>query len=45
MNAYLALAIAITGEVIGTTALKSSDSFTKLVPSITAIGYGVALYF
>ena len=46
MNAYLALAIAITGEVIGTTALKSSDSFTKLVPSIiTVIGYGVALYF
>ena len=39
------LAIAITGEVIATTALKSSDSFTKLVPSIiTVIGYGVALY-
>ena len=46
MNAYVALAIAITGEVIATTALKSSDSFTKLVPSIiTVIGYGVALYF
>ena len=29
-----------------TTAPKSSDSFTKLVPSIiTVIGYGVALYF
>ena len=28
MNAYVALAIAITGEVIATTALKSSDSFT-----------------
>ena len=46
MNSYLALGIAIIGEVIGTTALKSSDSFTKLVPSIiTIIGYGIALYF
>jgi multidrug transporter EmrE-like cation transporter len=46
MNSYLALGIAIIGEVIGTTALKSSDSFTRLVPSIiTIIGYGVALYF
>ena len=46
MNSYLALGIAIIGEVIATTALKSSDSFTKLVPSIiTVIGYGVALYF
>ena len=46
MNSYLALGIAIVGEVIATTALKSSDSFTRLVPSIiTVIGYGVALYF
>lgn len=46
MNSYLALGIAIVGEVIATTALKSSDSFTKLVPSIiTVIGYGIALYF
>ena len=46
MNSYLALTIAIVGEVIATTALKSSDSFTKLVPSIiTVIGYGIALYF
>ena len=46
MNAYLALGIAIVGEVIATTALKSSDSFTKLVPSIiTVLGYGTALYF
>ena len=28
MNAYVALAIAITGEVIATTALKSGRSFT-----------------
>ena len=46
MNAYLALGIAIVGEVIATTALKSSDSFTKLAPSIiTVLGYGTALYF
>ena len=46
MNAYLALGIAIVAEVIATTALKSSDSFTRLVPSIISlIGYGTALYF
>lgn len=46
MNPYLALGIAIVAEVIATTALKSSDSFSKLLPSIiTVIGYGTALYF
>ena len=46
MNSYLALGIAIVAEVIATTALKSSDSFTRLAPSIiTVIGYGTALYF
>lgn len=46
MNSYLALGIAIIAEVIATTALKSSESFTKLVPSLIAIaGYGTALYF
>ena len=46
MNSYLALGIAIIAEVIATTALKSSDSFSRLVPSIiTVIGYGTALYF
>ena len=46
MNPYLALGIAIIAEVIATTALKSSDSFSKLLPSIiTVIGYGTALYF
>jgi small multidrug resistance pump len=45
MNSYLALGIAIIAEVIATTALKSSDSFSRLVPSIiTVIGYGTALY-
>lgn len=46
MNTYLALGIAIVAEVIATTALKSSDSFSRLLPSIiTVIGYGTALYF
>lgn len=46
MNSYLALGIAIIAEVIATTALKSSESFTKLVPSLIAIaGYCTALYF
>ena len=46
MNSYLALGIAIVAEVIATTALKSSDSFTRLVPSlITVAGYGCAFYF
>lgn len=37
MNAYFALAIAITGEAIATTAVKSSESFTRLVPSIISV--------
>lgn len=46
LNSYLALGIAIVAEVIATTALKSSDSFSRLVPSIiTVLGYGCALYF
>ena len=46
INAYIALGIAIVAEVIATTALKSSDSFSRLVPSvIIVIGYGTALYF
>ena len=46
MNSYLALGIAIVAEVIATTALKSSEGFSRLVPSIiTLLGYGTALYF
>ncbi len=44
--AYLYLAIAIVAEVIATSALKASEEFTKLLPSlIVVIGYGVAFYF
>ncbi len=43
---YWYLAIAIVAEVIATTALKASDGFTHLLPSIVVIvGYGVAFYF
>lgn len=42
---HMALAIAILAEVAATTALKSSEGFTRLVPStITVIGYAVAFY-
>lgn len=42
---YLYLSIAIIAEVIGTNALKASQEFTKLGPSIIAIvGYGASLY-
>ena len=43
---WLFLFIAITGEVIGTSALKASEGFTRLGPSmVTAIGFAVAFYF
>lgn len=46
MPVYLSLAIAILAEVASTLALKTSDGFTKVVPSLVAIcGYGVAFYF
>ena len=45
MSPWLTLAIAIVAEVIGTTALKASDGFTRLWPSaIVVMGYGVSFY-
>ena len=42
---YVYLFFAIVAEIIGTTALKASHQFTKLVPSIIVfIGYGAAFY-
>jgi len=44
--AYIYLAIAIVAEVVATSALKASEEFTKLFPSlIVIIGYGAAFYF
>lgn len=45
MSNYVFLAIAIIAEVIATSALKASQSFTQVLPSILVIvGYGVAFY-
>jgi len=43
---YLYLSLAIISEVIATSALKSSNQFSQVVPSIIVIvGYGLAFYF
>jgi small multidrug resistance pump len=43
---YVYLAIAIVSEVVATSALKASESFTKSLPSLLVVaGYGVAFYF
>jgi len=43
---WVFLSIAILAEVIATSALKSSEGFSKIIPSITVIaGYGIAFYF
>jgi len=42
---YIYLSIAIVAEVAATSALKASDGFTKILPTIVVIGgYGVAFY-
>jgi len=42
---YVFLLVAILAEVVATSALKASDSFTKLGPTVLMIvGYGVAFY-
>lgn len=46
MKNWLFLAIAIFGEVVATSTLKSSGGFSRLIPSIVvAAGYGIAFYF
>lgn len=43
---WLYLAIAIVGEVVGTTALKASDGLTRPGPvAVTVVGFAVALVF
>ena len=45
MNAWGLLILAIMAEVVGTAALKSSDGFTRWLPSLIVVaGYGVAFY-
>ncbi|KIQ55910.1 DMT family transporter [Meiothermus taiwanensis] len=46
MNGWLLLMVAIVFEVIGSTALKASQGFSKLLPSLVVVlGYGLAFYF
>ena len=43
---YFYLLIAVIGEVIATTYLKSTNNFTEIIPSTyVVIGYGTAFYF
>ena len=43
---WLYLGLAIVAEVIGTTALKATDGFSRIVPSlIVAIAYGASFFF
>ncbi|MBB5389933.1 MULTISPECIES: SMR family transporter [unclassified Herbaspirillum] len=46
MHPYLALGIAIVSEVIATSALRASDGFSRLWPSLVVVaGYGLAFFF
>jgi len=46
MNKWIFLGLAIISEVVATTSLKSTEGFTKLVPSIiVVVGYTAAFYF
>lgn len=43
---YVYLAVSIIAEVVATSALKASDGFSKLWPSvIVVVGYGIAFQF
>ncbi len=43
---WMYLYIAISGEVVATSALRASDEFTKLGPSgLVVAGYAIAFYF
>lgn len=46
MKGYIALGVAIMGEVFGTSMLKLSEGFTNLIPTIGfVLGFGTAFYF
>ncbi len=45
MNAWVTLSLAIAAEVVATSALKSSEGFTRPWPSLlVVVGYGLAIY-
>lgn len=46
MNAWWYLGIAIVSEVVATSALKASESFSRFWPSlVVVVGYALAFYF
>jgi small multidrug resistance pump len=46
MQQWLFLSVAIVSEVIGTSALKASEGFSRLWPSVAVIvGYATAFFF
>ncbi|MFM8571775.1 MAG: DMT family transporter [Pirellula sp.] len=46
MKNWLFLLTAIIAEVIGTSALKASEEFSKPIPSVLVLlGYGISFYF
>jgi len=46
MRQWLLLSVAIISEVVATSALKASDGFSRLWPSVlVAVGYSSAFYF
>ena len=46
MQKWMYLFVAIVAEVAGTSALRSAEGFTRLVPScVVVIGYATAFYF
>ncbi|MFO0790908.1 MAG: multidrug efflux SMR transporter [Pirellulales bacterium] len=46
MKSYLCLAVAIVAEVIATSALKKTEQFTRLWPSLIVVaGYVISFYF
>ncbi|WP_298432993.1 multidrug efflux SMR transporter [Ottowia sp.] len=45
MSPWLTLGAAIVAEVIGTSALKASEGFTRVLPTlVVAVGYGLAFW-
>ena len=45
MNAYILLAIAIVSEVFGSSMLKMTEGFKKVLPSVgVVLGYAIAFY-
>ena len=44
LGLMMILFLAILSEVVGTVALKASDGFARLGPSVVVVGYGLSFY-